>query len=499
MRALEKPIILKLPNDSMVLPIVHANLEAVSSILGFTKNEISKFQLALEEAVNNVIKHAFMPDEEKTFEVIFEPITLGLTVKIKEKGIPFDPSAIEKYKKDKLKADPSAKGLGYYIMKKCVDDVSFHNLGAKGKEIHLTKFLSSKTVEDFIDQNEQKEAIKEINEKPTKEKISYIVRPMKVSEAIEVSKGAYTSYGYSYMNEHIYFPDRVRELLIKNKLISYVAVIDRGEIISHAALKIDEVKDAIELGLAFTKPKYRGQGCLHQINKAILNYAIEKKIKGLIAYAVSTHPYSQKALLKGNFKDCSLCLSRRKAVEFKGIADSQKQRESSVIQFIYITPQEEKVIYPPSCYKEMVQKLYDNLGAKAQLGTYTLKEMPETKSVIDIDTEPYHQLASIYIREYGKDTISEINKMVKKLCIERIETIYLSLDIEDPITEIIVPYLVEIGFFFCGIQPGLKKHDQLLLQFLNNQIVDYDSIVMVSDIGKELKEFIKGQDKNLIS
>lgn len=491
-----RPIRLVLPNDSHALPIVLSATESITEILGFEKKEIKKLQIGVEEAAANVINHAFAPEENAEYEIIFEPIPLGIKVIIKETGIPFDPSLIPDYQKDKAFSEETGGGLGYYMMRQTVDEVSFHNLGAKGKETHLLKYSSSKTVEDFIGKTEKEDAIKEKEEKPLEQDISYIIRPMRISEAVEVSKGAYSSYGYSYMYEHIYFPERVRELLKTEKLISYVAVTDSGEIISHAALKVDDMKDTVELGLAFTKPKYRGKGCLNKLNIALLNYATKHNIKGIVANAVTTHPYSQKALLRANFKDCAISLSRRHEVSFKGMNDKEKQRETTAIQFLYLFPPEKKELYIPEYHKQMVEKIYNSLGIKAVFPKYNNAQSPVGDTALDIETDPYHKLATIYIRKYGKDSTSRIKNTLKDLCIDRFETIILSLDIEDQLTCPLVPEFENLGFFFCGIMPGLKGPDQLLLQFLNNQIINYDNIVMVSEIGKEMLNYIREKDKD---
>ena len=53
------------------------------------------------------------------------------------------------------------------------------------------------------------------------------------------------------------------------------------------------------------------------------------------------------------------------------------------------------------------------------------------------------------------------------------------------------PYLL-FGFFFAGILPRSSENDELILQYLNSHMIDFDQLKINSDKGKELLEYIKG-------
>jgi len=61
-------------------------------LVGFAGDDISRIELAVEEAVSNVVQHAFLDDDEPgAFDIGCEQVTLGLRIIIREKGIPFAP------------------------------------------------------------------------------------------------------------------------------------------------------------------------------------------------------------------------------------------------------------------------------------------------------------------------------------------------------------------------------------------------------------------------
>src|ERR1035437_7706087 len=85
------------PNEMSYLPAIQAFAGETARAAGFDKHDVQKILLALEEAAVNVIEHAYEEGEEASFEVIFEPLTTGLKIIVKDKGLPFDPDELAEY------------------------------------------------------------------------------------------------------------------------------------------------------------------------------------------------------------------------------------------------------------------------------------------------------------------------------------------------------------------------------------------------------------------
>jgi len=487
-----------LPNDLTYLPLILDGIKKMAEIMGFKKNDILKIEIGAEEAISNVIKHAFEPDEKSTFDVILNNLSLGLKIIIKEKGIPFDPSLIHEFKPDELKEDLSGKGLGVFLIKQFIDEVSFHNLGKEGRETHLFKHLKNKTINQLVNKAELDvlENEKQENVLP-KGSVSYDVRRMNPEEAVDVSKGAYSSYGYTYVLEHIYYPDRVRQMNKDNTLISFVCVTGEKEIIGHCALEIEETDPLVpQLGVAFTKPKYRGQGCLNRLAASCMDYALNLNLFGIYARGVTTHPYSQKSLLRFEIFDCAIYISSGAIREYKDI-EGTAQRESVVIHFKYLNPTPAFKIYPPEHHKDIIEKIYNNIKYKPifELPPADLK-FNQNDSVIDIQTDQLNMVAKIYIEQFGENILSEISKNLKELCFARMETIYLYLKLNNNLTSLLTSEFEKMGFFFSGVMPRSGQNDVLILQYLNNYTIDYDKIKIASEFGNDLLNYIRERDVN---
>jgi serine/threonine-protein kinase RsbW len=127
------------PCDLSYLRLVQSFVREAARFVGFEGEDLYKIELALEEAVTNVMKYAFADDDEfQTFDVICERVQLGLRIIIKEKGIPFDPGQLPRFDPASDLDSVASSGMGLFLMRESMDEVAFFNLGPEGKETHLT-------------------------------------------------------------------------------------------------------------------------------------------------------------------------------------------------------------------------------------------------------------------------------------------------------------------------------------------------------------------------
>lgn len=443
-----------------------------------------------------VINYGFDQVEPGKFDIIFEQQAMGLNIIIKEKGIPFDPSLIHQYSKDTLTKDLDQKGLGTFLMKQCIDEVSIRNLGRDGIETHLFKHLNNKQIHELISEQDLADVERDKSAKALpKGSVKYMVKHMLPLQAIEVSKGAYSSYGYTYVHEDIYYPDRVRELNKSNAMISYIAITDTGEIIAHNAIENTEGMPP-ELGVAFTKPKYRGQGCLNALISFILEDAHKLNYGGMYARGVTTHTFSQKTLLKYGFKETALYVSSGLERKYKGIEQKKIQRESVFIMYLYFSTPKKHIIYPPLHHRQMIIDIYQHAGANFQIADSGAVQLLSEQTISHVATDLGSKTAQIFISSYAGDTVAHVKAALRSLCLQRLETIYLHLPLSNPNTATTTQQFEALGFFFSGIMLGDTGSDALILQYLNNYVIDYEQIKVESQYGAKLLDYVRQNDIN---
>ncbi len=492
-----------IPNDMVYLDIVENFAAETAKKFGFEKTQIGQIELAVEESVANVIKHAFEPGELNTFDVICEQIPLGMKIIVKDKGLPFDPGQLAQYDAEKIDGRENAPGLGLFLMKSAMDQVSFVNLGMEGKETHLIKYLPKKNIEEYypgrkLDVEKAPPAAKVITEK-----IPYDVRRMQANEAIEVSKCAYKSHGYTFFDDVIYFPDRLVALNNSEELISLVAVTMDNIFMGHSALHYPYLGASIaELTYCFVNMEYRGQGCLTRLIEQLFRTEKKYPLTGIYVNSVTNHVFTQKVVVKYGVNDCGIYLAASPGTwVFKGISGESKQRLSVVLGFKYLNPAPELTLYAPAAHREMIEKLYCNIGGKPG---FAVPQEGQTrprqeKSVITVNVFESENCAEVWVDSFGSDLVKQIKHTLFDLKSKQVGAIYIYLSLEKPEVYSAAPQLEELGFFFSGVLPQTQIGDTLILQYLNNIALDYGQIQILTDMGKQLLCYIKERDTNLIA
>ncbi len=484
------------PNKLDYSFMVQHFVREIARTIGFSGEELEQIDIAIEESVSNIMVHA-SDEENPTFDIICEKIPGGIRITLKETGIPFDPEQIRKYEASKDLDDLSTAGLGIYLIQKVMDDLSFRNLGPQGKETVMIKYLP-----DAQARAEQvmPESAREVPGAIT-EKIEYEVRGLEEKEAIEVSRCAYKTHGYTFFDDHIYYPERLVEMNRSNEMVSAVAVTKDHVFMGHGAYLYQYPEDVIaELTFIFVNVEFRGQGALNRIVDYLFKVEKKRELRGLYAYAVTNHPFTQKSMIRFRINDCGILLATSPASwKFKGISGEESQRISVVLSFRYMTPPAVYDIFVPAHHAEIVRKLYANLGATHNFVVPTDRQMKFSLKESELKTgvNELESCAEVFISEYGEDIIPRLRKTLRGYCVQQTAAINLFLKLRDPLTYALTAEFEKLGFFFAGILPESRIGDALMLQYLNNVDLDYSKIQLVSDISKELLAYIRKQDPNI--
>ncbi|MBP1153909.1 MULTISPECIES: anti-sigma B factor RsbW [unclassified Paenibacillus] len=134
---------LTLPAEAEYIDLVRLTLYGISSKLGFSYEEIEDMKVAVAEACNNAVVHAYDPGISGQMEVSFERIEDGLRIIIKDHGPSFDFN--EKVSRagslhEKTLNEINVGGLGIYLMQALMDEVEV--ITGVGTEVILTKRVS---------------------------------------------------------------------------------------------------------------------------------------------------------------------------------------------------------------------------------------------------------------------------------------------------------------------------------------------------------------------
>lgn len=110
---------------------------------GFSPNSTKKFEIAIEEALVNIIQYAFGDDKEHSFEVRFviDDLAHRVDVILTDEGKPFNPLVDAKAPDIQSKLMQRKEGgLGIHFIRKMVDEVSYERKG-NANILILSKFI----------------------------------------------------------------------------------------------------------------------------------------------------------------------------------------------------------------------------------------------------------------------------------------------------------------------------------------------------------------------
>jgi anti-sigma regulatory factor (Ser/Thr protein kinase) len=110
---------------------------------GFSDKEIYSIQLAADEASSNIIEHAYAGIGDGKIEIDCDISETELKIVMRDHGKSFDPSTVPE---PNIKADLSERkigGLGMYLMRKLMDEVSYESFPDAGNVLTMVKRIGA--------------------------------------------------------------------------------------------------------------------------------------------------------------------------------------------------------------------------------------------------------------------------------------------------------------------------------------------------------------------
>ena len=122
---------LKLRNQVGELERVNQFVEEIGDELGLDMEMLMNLNLVIEEMVVNVISYAYPEGTTADIELLAESDGKELTFVLSDKGKAFDPTAKESADMNVNPADRDLGGMGIFIVKNIMNEVSYQRLEGK--------------------------------------------------------------------------------------------------------------------------------------------------------------------------------------------------------------------------------------------------------------------------------------------------------------------------------------------------------------------------------
>jgi serine/threonine-protein kinase RsbW len=138
----DRRIRLTFPAEAEYIDLARLTLYGVANKMGFSYEDIEDMKVAVAEACNNSVIHAYQEKESGSIEVEFAMESKALTIKVTDHGVSFQ------YEQSAPEFSPfvnkelhnlSAGGLGIYLMQALMDKVEVNT--ENGTHVIMTKYL----------------------------------------------------------------------------------------------------------------------------------------------------------------------------------------------------------------------------------------------------------------------------------------------------------------------------------------------------------------------
>lgn len=482
-------------NDTAYIdPLIHY-LGAVAAQLGLNESETHRICYAVEETLSNSILFDFEPGSQEEIEVQIRLVAAGLKVVISDQGMPRNPFAQMPKSLEQIASEVSfdainqsdadeITSLSSFVIHKLLDRYSTINRGKLGRSVEMTIFASR-------DRYSEASTIPQSARQLTTGKFSTI-RAACQQDSVAISRLFYKSYGYSYVYDLVYYPERLAQALQSQRIQSLVAVSDQQEVIGHIALmKPYENAVITEWGMAISTHGFRGQGIMSRMIEQIMTIPALSDFQGIFAHSVTNHEFTQKICNAHGFSDVALLLGYAPAdISFKNIHNKLPQRESTIISYKLLRPIAPCTLFLPQKHKDIIRMLYRNLGVEIKPHNINPGKLVQNSQIKEMLISSVN-VAEIVIEEAGNDILAGIMKSTKKFCIAKVDILYLIINLEDATAVAHINAFEKEGYLFAGIFPWYHHKHSLIMQYFNNLKFDFRLINTFSPTAAALKDYVR--------
>lgn len=131
----------RVPSDPRVLAVIRAVVGELGSVYGLPDEDCRSITLAVDEAMANIIRHAYRGARDRTIEVHCEGRDDRLEFTLLDEGQPPDPGCLKPHSLD----NEALGGRGTYIIRSVMDEVHYERV-PRGNQVRLSKRLPAAKV-----------------------------------------------------------------------------------------------------------------------------------------------------------------------------------------------------------------------------------------------------------------------------------------------------------------------------------------------------------------
>jgi len=127
---------MRLASDPRLLPVVRSTVAELAAVWGFETEQCRSITLAVDEALSNVIQHAYKNRCDQEIELSCQAHSDSLEFSFVDRGEAVDPSRVCAQPLD----ETATSGRGTHLIRQIMDEVCYERL-PEGNRLRLKKYL----------------------------------------------------------------------------------------------------------------------------------------------------------------------------------------------------------------------------------------------------------------------------------------------------------------------------------------------------------------------
>lgn len=420
-----------------------------------------------------------------------------MAVKFLNRGIPVFLSAVSDRESDR------AFVSDFYEAASGMDNIQVDNLGRHGQKITLETALGAKAAPGRGPDARPDEGWSEATQNSDQIRVKdedIEIRLLKAgSEEHKLSRLFHSVYGYNYINEFVYYPGRLAEMIRQGKLISVVAALPNGRLVGHVGLvKWGDSPPVYEAALGLVDPLVKSSGLFGKIFGKTMEYVKKTPMQYCFFDFVTNHDFSQKHISKYGIRDMALFVGcQAKATQARleklGIGRDPADMDRYTILLSIIPGVERpfgKTIKLPQGLGESLEFLLKPLNL-AWLPEPRFSALPGGGKY-GSKCSPLQSAVSYDLESPGRTALGELLAGWRELLRNGYQYASVDIPLGSPGLGNAHNLLAADGFFIAGLVP-YRYSDKLAFRFqaVAPSRIALDKIKVASENSKRLLEIIK--------
>ena len=310
-------------------------------------------------------------------------------------------------------------------------------------------------------------------------------------DADAICRLAWRTYGPTYQHDEYYQPDRLARMLADGTQVSFVTVLDSGELVGHSAVLLEGPGAVVvEGGRAMVDPRFRG----HHLMSAPWQLQQQQRFAdhGVLAMegaAVTAHTRSQR-----DGPIVSVLLGFLPPIRFEGIDGTETGlREAVVGGLVPMGEIPRQRVHLPRRDAAMLEHLYEAIGLDRHVVPDHVPPSAGSSS-LDVLVRPDLGHAVVVVNAIGADLGVALRQRLDAVARGGIEVTYVDLALDDPATSWAADVVADAGGILAGLQPLERGGvDVVRYQHLGPTLVDPEAIHLRSPDARALLDYVLAQ------